>query len=382
MAGKAGRRGWGFIRRLPSGRYQASYIGPDLLRHRAERTYTSKLDAERWLSDERWSIEREEWTPPSERAAKAKARGITLAEFGPTWIEQRTKGGEPLKPRTKSHYRALFNDHISPTLGRLALQDITSQAVRDWHARTLVDKPTYRAHAYGLLHGMLATAVADELIPVNPATIKGAAKSSRKRQPVILDVAEVGRLADVIKPERFKAFIVITAWCGFRWGEVTELRRRDVAEGCIEIAVDRGVTHRDGACSVDTPKSGEARRVVVPPHVRPVVQHHLDTFVADGPDALLFPPARGGCHLRDKVFRDTYYDPALAAIGRDGKSRPRPTLHDLRHFAGTQTARVGNLVETMGRLGHKTVGASLLYQQIAQGRDAEVAAALSRLAEE
>lgn len=377
MAGKAGRRGWGWIRRLPSGRYQGSYIGPDGVRHRAPRTYTKKTDAERWLADERWSIERDEWRPPAQREAERKAKGIILAEFGPNWIEQR-----PLKPRTKSHYEALFNEHIEPKLGRLSLKDITAQSVRDWHAKTLVDKPTYRAHAYGLLHAMLETAIADEHIAVNPATIKGAAKSSRKRQPVILDVAEVGQLADAIKPERFRAFILISAWLGTRFGETTELRRKDVGEGCEVVTVRRGVTHRDKRCDIDTPKSGEPRKVVVPPHIRPALRHHLKTVPKDDPEALLFPPARGGCHLRDKVFRESYFDPALIAIGRDGKAKPQPSIHDLRHFSGTTTARVGNLVETMGRLGHKTVDASLLYQSVANGRDAEVAQALSRLAED
>ena len=57
-------------------------------------------------------------------------------------------------------------------------------------------------------------------------------------------------------------------------------------------------------------------------------------------------------------------------------------VHDLRHFAGTQTARVGgSLADTMGRLGHSTHGASLIYQHAVSGRDAEIAEALSRLAE-
>jgi hypothetical protein len=50
-------------------------------------------------------------------------------------------------------------------------------------------------------------------------------------------------------------------------------------------------------------------------------------------------------------------------------------------FAGTQNARVGNLVENMQRLGHSTVQASMTYQQVVSGRDAAVAEALSRLAE-
>lgn len=381
MVAKKVRRGWGKIRRLPSGRFQASYMWrPPRERHLAPHTFSTRTAAEGWLANERRLIELDAWTPPAQRAAEKKAKGITLAEYGPTWIEQRTVKGQPLKPRTKSHYTALFNEYIKPTLGKIAMRSITPSAVRDWHAATLVDKPTYRAHAYGLVHAMLASAVIDEHIEANPAQIKGAAKSTRKRQPVILDVAEVGLLADAITPERMKALILISAWCGLRFGEVTELRRKDVSKGGETISLSRAVVHRDGKCIVATPKSGDFRKVIVPPHIRPVLEQHIQTHVAKGPDALLFPPARGGCHLRDKVFRESYFDPALKVIGRDGVNNPKPTIHDLRHFAGTSTARVGNLVETMGRLGHKTVQASLIYQAIAQGRDAEVAAALSKLA--
>jgi integrase len=114
--------------------------------------------------------------------------------------------------------------------------------------------------------------------------------------------------------------------------------------------------------------------VVVPPHIRDDLKHHLDANVPNDPEALLFPAARGG-HMNDRVFSREYFADALAAIGRKGVR-----VHDLRHFSGTQTARVGNLVETMGRLGHSTVKASMIYQQIVSGRDVAVAEALSELA--
>ena len=41
---------------------------------------------------------------------------------------------------------------------------------------------------------------------------------------------------------------------------------------------------------------------------------------------------------------------------------------------------MGNLVETMARLGHSAVKANLTYQQMVNGRDVEVAEALSALA--
>ena len=46
------RRGFGKVRRLPSGRFQASYVGPDLARHTAPSTFEAKIDAEHWLAVE------------------------------------------------------------------------------------------------------------------------------------------------------------------------------------------------------------------------------------------------------------------------------------------------------------------------------------------
>ena len=52
----------------------------------------------------------------------------------------------------------------------------------------------------------------------------------------------------------------------------------------------------------------------------------------------------------------------------------------VQHFAGSQVARVGKVVETMNHLGHSTVAASLRYQHLVSGRDVEIAHQLSALA--
>jgi integrase len=265
MAGKKGRRGWGKIRQLPSSkRFQASYIGPDMVRHNAPVTYAARMDAEGWLSSERRLIEYDTWTPPALRKAGRHAKSVSLGEYGARWIEQRTtRGGEPLKPASKAHYKTLLTDHLKP-LAKIPMKNLTPPAVRDWYAATLPDKPVMRAHAYGLLHAILATAVTDELIPSNPCHIEGAMKAERKHQPVILDVDEVAKLADAIKPDRFRAFILISAWCGLRRGEMFELRRKDIDKACQVITVSRGVTHVGGGCHVATPKSGKGRTVEGP----------------------------------------------------------------------------------------------------------------------
>ena len=42
MANRPGRRRFGYVRKLPSGRYQASYLGPDGRRRTAPETFDRK----------------------------------------------------------------------------------------------------------------------------------------------------------------------------------------------------------------------------------------------------------------------------------------------------------------------------------------------------
>jgi integrase len=324
------------------------------------------MDAEFWLSQERRLIDINLWTPPAARAAEQAAHTITLADYAHTWVQQRN-----VKPSTKIEYRRLLAGPLA-NLANLELRHLTGQAVRAWYA-ALPDTPTRNAHAYGLLHAIAKTAVTDEHLSANPCAIVGASNVTRKRDPVILTPGELAAVADTITPDRLRCFVLVAAWCGLRFGEMIELRRSDISDTCEVIVVSRAVTHRDG-CRIDTTKSGKGRAVVVPPHIRADLKHHLDVHVSPSPDALVFPALRDGCHLNDSVFAK-HFAPACAAIGRAGVR-----IHDLRHFAGTQTARVGNLVETMGRLGHSTVKASLIYQGVVSGRDAEIAQALSALA--
>jgi integrase len=112
--------------------------------------------------------------------------------------------------------------------------------------------------------------------------------------------------------------------------------------------------------------------VTIPPHIRDEIKAHLAQYVSADPEALLFKPARGGCHLNDRVFNKDVFKPAAETVGREDLS-----AHDLRRFAGSKNAQVATLTENMTRLGHKTVVAALRYQHSESGRDAIVAANLS-----
>src|SRR5215211_7316382 len=76
------RRQFGYIRKLASKRWHASYVGPDLARHNAPHTFAAKLDAEAWLAAERRLIDSDSWIAPAgRRAALEAAKPPTLEEF-------------------------------------------------------------------------------------------------------------------------------------------------------------------------------------------------------------------------------------------------------------------------------------------------------------
>jgi hypothetical protein len=159
MAKKRGRRRFGWVRKLPSGRHQASYLGPDGRRHVAPQTFDSETSADRWLVQVEGAILRREWFDP-ERAR------VPLREYAESWIEQRPG----LRPSTKALYRRLLDRYISPKIGLAHLSAIDTPMVRQWRSDLLRAgvSESMAAKAYRLLRAVLMTAtVEDKMIPSN-----------------------------------------------------------------------------------------------------------------------------------------------------------------------------------------------------------------------
>ena len=204
------RRGFGRVRRLPSGRYQAGYLGPDLSLHNALDTFHTREDAEAWLSRERELTHSENWRPPRVRAELAHRKPATLETFAEAWLGSRT-----LKPRTHALYRSLLDRFILPGLGDLPLKDLSPATVRAWHATVTPNRPTQRAHAYSLLRSICATAVTDDLIVANPCRVAGAGSATRARRIVPPTLPQIETLVRSM-PEPYQLFVLLAAWCGLR----------------------------------------------------------------------------------------------------------------------------------------------------------------------
>lgn len=365
MAGKTGHRGWGSLRALPSGRWQASYLGPDRKRHTAPTTFRTKTEGSAWLDKERTRIDEGRWRPPT---AVVPVRIDTFGAYAQSWI-----AGRGLAPRTVQQYRMLLRRFIDPTFGETLLRDITAPAVRVWHAGLNADAPVLRAQAYSLLRTVLNTAVSDELIEANPCRIRGAGRAVKAHKTEPASLAELEAITAAM-PERYRALVQIAAWTALRFGEAAELRRTDVAGDVLRVR--RGVVDLIGqGRHVGPPKSRAGiRDVTIPPHVVPLLAAHLLRWSQPGDTGLVF-PGPNGRQLSARTLHDSFKR-ARAAAGR-----PDLRWHDLRHTGATMAAQSGaSLAELMARLGHSSPRAAMVYQHSARGRDREIAAALSRLA--
>lgn len=370
----AQRRSFGKIKRERSGRYQASYVDPGTGQRRTgPHTYENKTAAAAFLAQVQAAIVEDRYIAPVPAQRSAPDAVVTFGAFAETWLAHRD-----LRPKPREDYRRLLDRLILPAFGARPIEAISADDVDRWYAGIVGVKgqpvPTLRSHAYGLLRTIMGDAVDRDKIARNPCRIRGAGSVKRAKT---INVATLPELLVMIEamPPRLRAMLLLAAWCQLRFGELTELRRRDVDIKTGVLRVRLGVTRADGGVHVGEPKTvAGIRDVTMPPHIVPAIAGHLVEHTGARRDALLFPAADGVSHLAPSTFYGSFY-PARDAAGRSDL-----TLHELRHTGATLSARAGaTIAELMTRLGHTTPAAAMRYQHAARDRDREIADKLSEL---
>ena len=220
--------------------------------------------------------------------------------------------------------------HILPALGAVPLPSITPAMVREWHASLKGSTgPTQRAHAYGLLRTILATAVADDVIASNPCRVRGAGQAKRARQSARVP----GRAGDdsdrgsrPLQADDPAGRLVRAAVR--RADRAAPLRHRRAQR---VVHVRRGVGTTLGGRVVNGPKTEAGKRpVAIPPHLMPAVKAHLRDHV--GP--------RGRSGVPGRVRRPHGAVDAVPVFypAREAAGRPDLSFHDLRHTGATLAA--------------------------------------------
>jgi integrase len=171
--------------------------------------------------------------------------------------------------------------------------------------------------------------------------------------------------------------LLLATWCSLRFGELAGLSRADIDVAGRVVNVRRQLQELQGGQLVFGPAKTEAgrRTVAIPPHVLPDLKAHLETFVEQAPESLVFVSPEGA-PLRRSNFNRRAWQPACAAAGLDNFH-----FHDLRHSGNTLAASTGaSLKELMRRMGHASPRAAMIYQHATAERDRALADALSQLA--
>jgi integrase len=366
------RRGWGSLKTQRSGRVQASYVNhQDGVRYYALQTYDNRMDAEAWLAGEKRLIEMETWTPPEERAKKAASDSITVEEYTKKWLKERDLSGG-----TRVLYETHARKRIYPVLGDAAVSEMTPALVRAWWAGMGNQYPTARRHAYNVLRAVMNTAVEDKLLTENPCRIEQ--KAAAERDVEALTPEELDTVAAEVN-EHYRVAVYILAWTSLRFGELIELRRKDIVDDgeTMKFRVRRGAARVGEKIVVGNTKTVRSKRpVTVPPHVAAMVREHMKDRIKThkGPEALLVTTTRG-----QRLSKSAFTRSLKKGYRKIGRTELR--IHDLRAVGATLAAQSGATTkELMARLGHTTPHMAMKYQMASEARDEAIAKRMSELA--
>lgn len=314
-------------------KWRARYYGPD--GRERNKTFNRKVDAQRWIADQKARISRGEWVDP---AALRVEFGVIAEEwFGTTWH---------LKPRTRDGYRRILDRRVLPRWRHVQMGKVAG-SVSDWVTylgNAGLSATDIRQTVY-VFSAVCQYAIRTGRLHVNPLGGIKLPRLKAARERVFLTHAEVAKLASEVG--KYSLFIRTLAYTGMRWGEAIAIRVRDFDPVRRRLRVHRAYADLAGKLVEGTPKSHQARDVPVPPSLCDEL-----TSLVEGrkPDDLIFTAAGGG-PLRHSNFRRDVWIPAVKAAGFEGL-----TIHGLRHTAASLYISAGTPPKVVQRvLGHASI---------------------------
>lgn len=186
-------------------------------------------------------------------------RSMTLEAWLLHWIED--VAPRRVKPKTLATYRSYVRQYLIPAIGRVKLDKLTTQHVRDLHAYVLSQPrkngrghltSTTASHAHRILGTALADAMRDDLVERNVAAIE-AAPGNEEAQRRPLTLPEFIRFMRVVGNDRLASRWLAGFLTGSRQGEILGLRWDyvDLDSGVVDLATQlQRIPYRHGCGSM------------------------------------------------------------------------------------------------------------------------------------
>ena len=242
-----------------------------------------------------------------------------------------------LAPRTRATYTLVYDLHVSPYLGGMALRDINPEAIATWQAERLRAGvgPHAVRKAVTLLSSIMQRAAEAQAVPFNPVRVARKAKVPASRAVQPLSPESIERMRTVMEP-RDAALVSVLAYAGLRPGEALDLRWRDVLDRTIVVSAA---------------KTGRRRSVRL---LVPLAADLAAWRLASGrpaAEAFVFPSATG-TRWTDEAYKSW----ARHAFARAAKAAgvPEATPYALRHsFVSLLLAEGRSVLDVASQAGHK-----------------------------
>lgn len=341
------RRGEGSIRQKPNGSWEARYTAWEhgVYQRRSVSGKTRQEAAQRLRA-----------------ALEARDRGIvatpareTLSAYLTAWLE-----GSRLSVRRRTHksYTQIVRDYIAPNLGRIRLDRLQPQQIRQLYARLtdqdLSSKTVRNVHQ--CLHRALEQAVSDRVLASNPAH---AVKPPRveRGEMMYLTPEQARQVLDEARSDVFEALWVVALTTGLRQGELLALRwpQVDLDRGRVQVVAALEGQTRAEARLAEVKTRRSRRQVELGAAAVEALGLHRAKQVEAGilPTGFVFARADGTHMMGYQV-----YDRWTRLRARAGV--PDMPFHSLRHTAATLLLIRGvhpKVVSEM--LGHASVAITL-----------------------
>lgn len=204
-------------------------------RQRSAGTFSTKKDA-----DKAWQAV--ETAMASGRPHDPRRGRMTFKDY----VEETWFPNHVLEPSTRQSYHYVITKHLMPTFGKMRMGEILPAHVREWVTERVNTgtSPANIRHAKIVLSAIFTTALNDLVIGLHPC--KGVKSPTVPiKEYRILTPEEFDRLYDVLPIAASQLLIETLIDSGLRWGELAELRVRDIHRPSGIVTVSRSVVEVD-----------------------------------------------------------------------------------------------------------------------------------------